>query len=153
MGMTTILKAAGRHRRRKRLGRGIGSGLGKTAGRGHKGAGSRSGFRRRALAEGGQMPVFRRVPKRGFSNARFRTEYSVINVGDLETKFEAGEKVSGAALVEAGLIRNTRRPVKVLGDGELTKRLIVEAARFSRSAAEKIAAAGGEAQVSQARST
>ncbi len=153
MDLANILKAGGRRRPRKRLGRGIGSGQGKTAGRGHKGAGSRAGFRRRALSEGGQMPVFRRVPKRGFSNVQFRTEYSVVNVSDLEARFEAGARVSAMALVEAGLIRNTRLPVKVLGDGDLTKRLVVEAVKFSQSAAAKIVAAGGEAVTGTAASS
>jgi large subunit ribosomal protein L15 len=99
------------------------------------------------MKEGGQMPAFRRMPKRGFSNARFRTVYSVINVEDLEARFEAGDRVTPIALVEAGLIRDVRHPVKVLGQGELKKNLMVDAAKYSKQAMEKIKAAGGEARV------
>lgn len=147
MQLTEILKLAGANRKRKRLGRGIGSGLGKTCGRGHKGAGSRAGAVRSSLHEGGQMPLFRRVPKRGFNNAEFRTAYNVVNVGQLEHRFEAGAQVTPEAMLEAGLIRSLRNKVKVLGEGELTKKLKVEAAKFSASAEQKIAAAGGEAIV------
>jgi large subunit ribosomal protein L15 len=145
MELSEILKQAGRHKRRKRRGRGVGSGLGKTAGRGHKGAGSRAGAQKVTLTEGGQMPLIRRLPKRGFSNAQFATRYNIINVGDLESRFENGAHVTPEAYLEAGLIRNLRHKVKVLGDGELTKKLKVEAAKFSAKAAEKIKAAGGEA--------
>jgi large subunit ribosomal protein L15 len=147
MELSEILKAAGRHKRRKRVGRGIGSGWGKTCGRGHKGAGSRSGARRVTMREGGQMPLFRLLPKRGFNNAQFATRYNVVNVGDLEDRFEAGAHVTPEAILEAGLIRNLRHKVKVLGEGELKKKLKVEAAKFSKSAEEKIKAAGGEAVV------
>jgi len=147
MQLTEILKLAGANRKRKRVGRGIGSGLGKTCGRGHKGAGSRAGAVRSSLYEGGQMPLFRRVPKRGFNNAEFRTVYNVVNVGQLEHRFEAGTQVTPEAMLEAGLIRNLRNKVKVLGEGELTKKLKVEAAKFSASAEQKITAAGGEAIV------
>lgn len=147
MNLTEITKKAGGHRRRRRVGRGRSSGCGKTSGRGHKGAGSRSGNSRRGMAEGGQMPTFRRLPKRGFSNALFRKVYSVINVADLEQRFEAGAHVTPTALVEAGLIRNLKYPVKVLGEGELTKKLTVDAAKFSGKAEEKIKGAGGEARV------
>lgn len=94
------------------------------------------------------MPTFRRLPKRGFSNARFTTRYSVVNVADLEERFEAGAHVTAQSLREMGLIRNLRYPVKILGEGSLTKRLVVDAARYSRTAAEKIKTAGGEARVS-----
>jgi large subunit ribosomal protein L15 len=147
MELGDILKAAGRNKRRKRVGRGRGSGSGKTSGRGVKGSGSRSGWESRGLTEGGQMPMFRRLPKRGFSNANFRREFSVVNVGDLEERFKAGDHVTAVALRTAGLLRLVRSEVKVLGDGELTKKLIVEAAAFSRTAREKIAQAGGEARV------
>lgn len=147
MNLSEITQLAGKHRRRKRIGRGRGSGSGKTSGRGHKGAGSRAGFRILTLKEGGQMPTFRRLPKRGFSNAKFRTTYSLVNVSSLEDCFESGEHVTPASLVESGLIRNLKSPVKILGDGELTKKLVVEAARYSSSAEEKIKAAGGEARV------
>ncbi len=144
MELSEILKQAGTHKKRKRVGRGPGSGWGKTSGRGHKGAGSRAGARKRDMTEGGQMPLFRRLPKRGFSNFVFRTNYSIVNVGDLEKRFEGGAHVTPEALLEAGLVRNLRDRVKILGNGELTKKLKVEAARFSRQAAEKIKAAGGE---------
>lgn len=149
MNLAEITKRAGRTPQRKRVGRGPGSGLGKTAGRGHKGAKSRAGFRRSTFAEGGQMPLFRRVPKRGFNNFKFRTTYSIVNVADLEARFDAGAHVTPQTLAEAGLVRRADHPVKVLGNGDLTKKLVVEAARFSQSAAEKIAAAGGEARVAQ----
>ncbi|UCF33902.1 MAG: 50S ribosomal protein L15 [Phycisphaerales bacterium] len=147
MDIAEITKEAGRDRRRKRIGRGNASGQGGTAGRGHKGAGSRSGSRRQAMKEGGQMPAFRRMPKRGFSNARFRTVYSVVNVEDLEARFETGDHVTPTALVQAGLIRDVRHPVKVLGQGELKKKLTVDAAKYSKQAEEKIKAVGGEARV------
>jgi large subunit ribosomal protein L15 len=99
------------------------------------------------MQEGGQMPTFRRIPKRGFNNAQFRTECHVVNVGDLEERYESGAHVTPQSLREAGLIRNLRNPVKILGAGSLKKKLIVDAARFSESAAEKIKAAGGEARV------
>jgi large subunit ribosomal protein L15 len=144
MEIAEITRLAGRHKRRKRFGRGVGSGRGKTCGRGHKGGGSRAGWKQRGLAEGGQMPLFRRIPKRGFNNYNFRTTYSVVNVGDLEERFEAGAQVTPQALVEAGLVRNLKRGVKILGDGALSKKLAVEASRFSKQAEEKIKAAGGE---------
>jgi large subunit ribosomal protein L15 len=147
MNLSDITGLAGRHQRRKRIGRGQGSGRGKTAGRGHKGSGSRAGARRRAYAEGGQMPIYRRLPKRGFSNARFHTRYSVVNVGDLEERFASGDVVNLQTLIEARLVRHSRYPVKILGDGDLTKKLTVEASRFSQKAVERIEASGGEARV------
>ncbi|MHC5110126.1 MAG: 50S ribosomal protein L15 [Planctomycetota bacterium] len=143
MNITEITKQAGADRRRRRVGRGRGSGHGKTCGRGHKGAGQRSGASRFNMREGGQMPTFRRLPKRGFSNALFKVRYSVVNVEALEGRFEAGAHITAQALVEAGLIRNTRMPVKVLGNGGLSKKLTVDAAKFSKSAQEKIESAGG----------
>jgi large subunit ribosomal protein L15 len=101
------------------------------------------------MQEGGQMPTFRRIPKRGFSNARFTTRYSVVNIGSLESRFEAGTHVTPQSLLEAGLIRNLRYPVKVLGTGALTRGLTVDAAKFSKSAVEKIQAAGGEARITR----
>jgi len=144
MNITEITKLAGPDKRRKRLGRGESSGKGKTCGRGNKGAGQRAGAGIRGLQEGGQMPTFRRMPKRGFSNAKFTTRYAVVNVGDLEENFEPGTHVTAQVLLEARLIRNRRAPVKVLGEGELTKKLRVDAARFSATAAEKIQRAGGQ---------
>ena len=146
MNITDITKAAGRHKKARRVGRGRGSGCGKTSGRGTKGAGSRAGWESRGQAEGGQMPLFRRIPKRGFSNAEFRKTFEVVNVADLEEKFESGTHVTREALLEAGLIRRPKAEIKILGDGELTKKLIVEAARYSETARKKIAAAGGEAK-------
>jgi len=146
MRLDEILTAAGKYRSRKRLGRGKGSGHGKTSGRGTKGAGARAGYKQRFGYEGGQNPVLARVPKRGFSNVRFRKEYQVVNLRDLERKFEAGSRVDPAALAAAGLIDDAGKPIKVLADGELTKALTVSAGAFSAAAAQKIAAAGGAAE-------
>jgi len=143
-----ITKLAGSRPRRKRLGRGRGSGLGKTSGRGHKGAGSRSGWKKRSLKEGGQIAVYLRMPKRGFSNARFAVRYSVVNLGDLEERFASGAHVTPQALREVGLIRSLRSPVKILADGALSKKLVVEAAKFSESARKAIEAAGGQVKIS-----
>lgn len=147
MKINEITKIAGRHKRRKRVGRGRGSGSGKTCGRGHKGAGQRSGWTTRGQFEGGQMPTFRRLPKRGFSNVQFATRYGIVNVGSLEERYEAGAHVTPQSLLEVGLLRTVRYPIKVLGDGTLTKKLTVDAAKFSKSAMEKIQAAGGDARV------
>ncbi len=139
------VKAIGREgKRRRRRGRGRSSGRGKTCGRGTSGERSRSGRKGAGLYEGGQMPLFRRLPKRGFNNKRFARRYAVVNVGDLN-RFEDGLKVDAAALAGAGLIGSPDERVKVLGDGELRRRLTVEAHRFSRAAAGKIQAAGGSA--------
>ena len=137
--------AAGSVTAPKRLGRGVGSGLGKTSGKGHKGAKARSGGGKRPGFEGGQMPLYRRVPKKGFTNI-FRTEYATVNVGQLEV-FDNGTVVTAAMLKEAKIIRKTLDGVKVLGNGELTKKLTVEAAKFTASAKEKIEALGGKAEV------
>ena len=147
MNINEITEIAGRHKRRKRVGRGRGSGMGKTCGRGHKGAGQRSGWTSRGQFEGGQMPTFRRLPKRGFSNVQFATRYGIVNIGSLEDRYEAGAHVTAQSLLEVGLLRTVRYPVKVLGDGILTKKLTVDAAKFSKSAMEKIQAAGGDARV------
>ncbi len=148
MNLTEVQKLAGRNKRPMRIGRGRGSGRGKTSGRGHKGYGQRSGWKQRGLSEGGQMPTFRRLPKRGFSNVQFTKRYSVVNLSSLEERFDSGAHVTPQSMAEAGLIRNLRLPVKILGDGELTKKLIVDAAKFSKSAMEKIQASGGEARTS-----
>ena len=137
--------AAGSTTAPKRLGRGVGSGLGKTSGKGHKGAKARSGGGKRPGFEGGQMPLYRRVPKKGFTNI-FRTEYATVNVGQLEV-FDNGTVVTAAMLKEAKIIRKTLDGVKVLGNGELTKKLTVEAAKFTASAKEKIEALGVKAEV------
>ncbi len=141
MKLHELKPAPGSTRPKKRIGRGPGSGTGKTAGRGHKGQRSRSGYSQRLGFEGGQMPLIRRVPKRGFTNI-FRTEYAVVNVarlGDLE-----GE-ITPELLSEKGLVRRGI-PVKVLGEGEVAKALVVKAHRFSKSAREKIEAAGGRCE-------
>ncbi len=146
MNITDITKKAGAKKSRRRVGRGDGSGQGGTAGRGHKGAGQRSGYRRTVLAEGGMFPFFRRIPKYGFNNAQFRTEYQIVNVDDLGQRFDSDAHVTAAAMEEVGLIRDRAKLVKVLGDGELSKKLTVEAHRFSSSAVSKIETAGGTAK-------
>ncbi len=130
----------------KRLGRGSGSGLGKTSGKGHKGAKARSGGGKRPGFEGGQMPLYRRVPKRGFNNI-FGTDYAVVNVETLEAKFNDGDTVTVEALLDAGIIRKTLDGVKILGNGDLTKKLTVQAQKFTTGAKEKIEAVGGKAEV------
>ncbi len=137
--------AAGSTTAPKRLGRGVGSGLGKTSGKGHKGAKARSGGGKRPGFEGGQMPLYRRVPKKGFTNI-FRKEYATVNVGQLEV-FENGTVVTADMLKEAKIIRKTLDGVKILGNGELTKKLTVEAAKFTETAKQKIEALGGKAEV------
>ncbi len=140
-----ITKLVGKHKARKRIGRGPGSGAGKTAGRGHKGAGSRAGFTGsiNALYEGGQTPYFRRIPKRGFSNVRFRTNYNIVNLRALEQRFADGDTVDRESLLKVGLLRHKDDPIKILGEGELTKKLTVTVEKFSGSAKKKIEAAGG----------
>ena len=144
MMIAEITSRGKRNQRPKRIGRGRGSGLGKTSTRGHKGEGARTGTRGHLLREGGQMLFFRRIPKRGFSNFRFRRAFQVVNVGTLEKAFENGAKVNAAVLAEAGLIRNAADPVKILGTGEVSKKFEVEATCFSTSAAMKITKAGGQ---------
>ncbi|MCX7572319.1 50S ribosomal protein L15 [Tumebacillus sp. DT12] len=146
MKLHELKPAEGAKHVRKRLGRGIGSGTGKTAGKGHKGQNARSGGGVRLGFEGGQTPLFRRLPKRGFSNAVFATELAEINVGKLN-KFEAGTVVTPQLLKEAKIIKSLKDGVKVLGSGELTVGLTVQAQAFSKSAIEKIEAAGGKAEV------
>ena len=129
-----------------RKGRGAGSGNGKTAGKGHKGQNARSGGGVRPGFEGGQLPLYRKLPKRGFNNSRFGKTYAVVNVNSLN-KFNDGDVVDAAALLSAGIINNLFDGVKVLGEGELTKKLTVKAAVFSASAKEKIEAVGGKTEV------
>ena len=145
MDLSNLKPARGAKQTKKRVGRGPGSGNGKTAGRGHKGAQSRSGSSFKRGFEGGQMPLHRRLPKRGFNNI-FRTEYAVVNLDQLESRFDTDATVTPDALREAGLIHGKRLPIKVLGRGELTKALTVHAHKFSGKAAEKLAAAGGKAE-------
>ncbi|MFH1687859.1 MAG: 50S ribosomal protein L15 [bacterium] len=144
MELHTLKPPAGARKDRKRVGRGPGSGLGKTSGRGHKGAGQRSGYKRQAGKEGGQMPLQRRLPKRGFKNI-FRTEFEVVNVADL-ARLESAE-ITSDILREAGLVRKKNRPVKLLGNGNVEKAFTVKLNAFSRSAVEKIEAAGGKTEV------
>lgn len=146
MKLHELKPAEGSIKSRKRVGRGNGSGLGNTAGRGHKGQKARSGGGVRPGFEGGQMPMMRRLPKRGFTNI-FGKEYTVINVSDLEKKFENGAEVSVESLYEVGLIKKVKDGVKLLGDGEITKSLTVKVDKVSKTAAEKIAAAGGKVEV------
>ena len=142
-----ITKAAGRYKTRKRIGRGHGSGSGKTSGRGHKGAGSRAGHSHRPGFEGGQMPWARRLPKRGFNNI-FAKRFSVVRIDHIAARFEAGEVVDGDSLKARGLINRIEKDgIKVLGNGEIGHALTVKAARFTKSAADKIAAAGGTFEV------
>ena len=131
---------------RKRVGRGAGSGLGKTSGKGHKGQNARSGGGVRPGFEGGQLPLFRRLSKRGFNNYNFRTVYATVNVGDLE-RFEEGTTVTKELLIEAGLVKKELDGIKVLGNGELTKKLTVKANKFSSTAKTKIENVGGTTEV------
>ncbi len=130
----------------KRLGRGSSSGTGKTSGKGHKGQNARSGGGVRPGFEGGQLPLYRRLPKRGFSNALFKKEYAVINVSDLN-KFDDNATVTAELLVEMGIIKKTLSGIKVLGNGEITKKLTVKAHAFSKTAKDKIEAQGGKVEV------
>ena len=146
MGLNNLKPAEGSKFTRKRVGRGPGSGLGKTSGRGYKGAQSRSGWKYKRGFEGGQMPLHRRVPKRGFHNP-FRVEYVVINLDVLSAAFPAGSTVTPDVLRERGLVSSSHKlPVKVLGRGDIGVALTVQADKFSGKAAEKIAAAGGKAE-------
>lgn len=144
MDLHTLKPVENSKKTSRRVGRGAGSGTGKTCGRGHKGQRSRSGSRRKRGFQGGQMPLHRRLPKFGFTNI-FRKEYQTVNVEDL-ARCEPGE-VTGETMVRTGLIKNTRTPVKVLGGGDLNKTLTVKAEAFSKSAIAKIEAAGGKAEV------
>jgi large subunit ribosomal protein L15 len=137
-----ITSIAGKHKRRRRVGRGSGSGHGKTCGRGHKGGGSRAGSTSVSLYEGGQMPLFRRLPKRGFNNFKFAKRCEIVNVCQLE-QFEDGAVVGVEQLSGAGLIDSIKSRVKILGKGDLTKKLQVIAHKFSKNAEQKIAASGG----------
>jgi large subunit ribosomal protein L15 len=141
-----ITSVAGKHKARRRIGRGAGSRRGKTCGRGHKGSGSRAGASSRSLYEGGQMPLFRRLPKRGFSNYKFETRYEIVNVSQLE-RFDEGALVGAEQLSDAGLIDSLKNKVKILGGGELTKKLDVVAHKFSKTAEQKIMASGGTAKL------
>ena len=138
-----ITAQVGAHKKRKRVGRGESSGHGKTSTRGTKGSGARAGGEIKVGSEGGNMPLFRRLPKRGFNNNYFAQRFSIVNVSDLEIHFESGAKVDASSLIAKGLVRDERYPVKILGDGELTKKLNVTAGKFTKQAADKITKAGG----------
>jgi large subunit ribosomal protein L15 len=146
MELHDLKPAPGATRTRRRVGRGPGSGAGKTAGKGHKGQKSRSGYSRRFGFEGGQMPLVRRLPKRGFTN-NFRIEFQVVNLRDLERVFGDGDVVSPESLVDKGLARKGAHPVKILGSGALTKKLSVKAHKFSTSAQSSIEKVGGSCEV------
>ena len=146
MKLNSIIAPDGAKHDRKRVGRGVGSGLGKTSGRGHKGQNARSGGGVRPGFEGGQLPLFRRLPKRGFKNALFKVRYAVINLSDLD-KFEDGAVVTPELLKEMGLIKKQLDGVKVLGNGKLTKKLTVKANKFSDAALREIEKTGGKAEV------
>ena len=146
MDLSNLKPADGAKHSKKRVGRGHGSGQGTQAGRGHKGAQSRSGYSFKRGFEGGQMPLHRRVPKRGFHN-EFRVEYAVVNLDTLSERFDDGTVVTPELLVETGLITKARRPVKVLARGDVSKKLTVRAHKFSGKAADKIAAAGGATEI------
>ncbi|MEI6244039.1 MAG: 50S ribosomal protein L15 [Acidobacteriota bacterium] len=146
MSLNNLRPPKGATHAKKRVGRGPGSGHGKTASRGSKGAKSRSGFRFKRGFEGGQMPLHRRVPKRGFNNI-FRVEYAVVNLDTLGEVFDAGSEVTPEVLRERGLVRDRKALIKVLGRGDISKKLTVRAHKFSGTAASKIAAAGGSTEV------
>jgi len=146
MNLNDVHRGIRKHKKRKRVGRGPGSGHGKTSGRGHKGQGARAGFSAHPTFEGGQMPLVRRIPKRGFHN-RWALIVATVNVGDLDGAFDDGAQVTPDALRRKDLAKCRYDVLKVLGDGPLTKRLTVSAHRFSKSALEKIRQAGGEAVV------
>ena len=145
MDLSHLRPAAGATKKSKRIGRGPGSGHGKTSGKGHKGRGSRSGGNTPPGYEGGQMPLSRRLPKYGFHNP-FREEFSIVNIGSLE-RFDAGSIVDSDTLIKVGLVKNAKKKIKILADGTLTKALTVKAQAFSKQAQEKIAASGGTIEV------
>lgn len=145
MKLHELSPASGSRHAKKRVGRGIGSGMGKTSTRGHKGQNARSGGGVRPGFEGGQNPLYRRLPKRGFTN-NFRTEYAIVNVEELN-RFATGTEVTPELLIEAGVVKNLLAGIKILGNGEVTVQLTVKANKFSQSAADKILAAGGKTEV------
>ncbi|MBP5678642.1 MAG: 50S ribosomal protein L15 [Bacilli bacterium] len=146
MKLNELQRNIGATHAKKRVGRGPGSGLGKTSGKGQKGQKARSGASINPVFEGGQLPLYRRIPKRGFKNARFKTVYGVINLADLN-KFEDGTVVTPALLKDTGLVKKQYEGIKVLGNGKLEKKLTIQAHKFSESALEKIKEAGSKAEV------
>ena len=145
MKLDSLKPSKGSIKNKKRIGRGPGSGLGKTSGRGHKGAGQRSGNKRRAWFEGGQMPLARRLPRRGFTNI-FKEEIQIVNISDLN-RIEKNSEIDPVVLQENGMIRSSLKPVKILGEGDIDKKLNVTASAFSASAKNKIEKAGGTATI------
>ena len=145
MKLDSLKPSKGSIKNKKRIGRGHGSGLGKTSGRGHKGAGQRSGNKRRAWFEGGQMPLARRLPRRGFTNI-FKEEIQIVNLSDLN-RIEKNSEIDPVVLQENGMIRSSLKPVKILGEGDIDKKLNVTASAFSASAKNKIEKAGGRATI------
>jgi large subunit ribosomal protein L15 len=145
MKLHELSSETGARHTRKRVGRGVGSGMGKTSTRGHKGQNARSGGGVRPGFEGGQNPLYRRLPKRGFNNP-FRKEFAIVNLEELN-KFAAGTEVTPEVLMESGIVKNPRDGIKILGNGEITVKLTVKANKFSQSAVEKIQAAGGQTEV------
>ncbi|MCT4662345.1 MAG: 50S ribosomal protein L15 [Tissierellales bacterium] len=146
MRLHNLKPNAGTTKNRKRLGRGTATGQGKTAGKGQDGQNARSGGGVRPGFEGGQMPLFRRLPKRGFNNSKFATVYTIVNIEDLNA-FEENTEVTPELLIEAGMVKKFNDGIKILGNGELNKKLVVKAQKFSKSATEKIEAAGGKVEV------
>ncbi len=146
MNLNELKPVEGARHYKKRVGRGVGSGMGKTATRGHKGQNARSGGGVRPAFEGGQTPLFKRLPKRGFTNIN-RKEFAVVNLGDINDKFEAGSVIDVEALKQAGLVKKEYEGVKILSNGELTKAVTIKAQKFSKAATEKIAAVGGTVEV------
>jgi large subunit ribosomal protein L15 len=143
MNLHDVNRGIQKHKKIKRVGRGSGSGHGKTAGRGNKGQGQLAGWTLHPAFEGGQMPLYRRIPKRGFNNKRFAPKIRVVNVGDLNASYEAGTEIT-PELLKTAAVKGVYDELKVLGDGEVTKKFKVSAHRFSKTAEEKIKAAGGE---------
>ena len=147
MRIQDLRPAEGARKAKKRIGQGIGSGLGKTSGKGMKGQKSRAGGGVRPGFEGGQMPLYRRTPKRGFSNYRFAKNYQIVNVEAIEARFEAGMEIGANELYKSGLVKKLTEPVKILGEGELDRALTVRANAFSETARAKIEAAGGTVEI------
>jgi large subunit ribosomal protein L15 len=147
MKLNQLAPAEGSKKSKKRVGRGESSGLGKTAGRGSNGQKSRRGYSRQAGFEGGQMPLIKRVPKRGFSNDRFKVEYAIVNLATLEERFEDGATITPELMLETRVARKLKDGIKILGEGELSKKFTVVANKISASAKEKIEAAGGKVEV------
>jgi large subunit ribosomal protein L15 len=148
MDLTTVHQGAQKRKKKKRVGRGIGSGHGKTSSRGHKGQYASAGARKPSrMFVGGQTPLFRRIPKRGFTNATYAKVYNIVNVGDIDALFQDGEEVNPTTLNERGLAKKSVDGVRILGNGEITKKLVIKAHGFSKSAISKIEAKGGKAEL------